>query len=429
MVEQDSAERLARVGLSLTDESSRDFSRMPTELTIGSVDFGGWQIHPVSGALRDFPGSAAYLVKINYDILLSVGTPTPTWVDAGFEFLGEDVTVVDALPRSVREATAARHYNLTADLAFSSVDDTVPGAAASPPLRENIPVPSLTPVLEVFGIGSPIIRWRHTAIGNATVPAGSQVSWLILLVPAGCREVHVRARAGYGSSPDRLRGRRPSAAPDMFTVRLPAPPTEPPPDTAPSQGAEGAFSMRMGFVVDVADYSQRTEPGQCAVQQRLAALLSDVMRDIGTTLGQCYTQGTGDGMNVFLPLATDISRALPVLLTATASRLVRDNRQHADRIKLRMATDFGPVRPAAAGFSGNTIISFGRLVDSAPIRQAVSGQSAADLAVLVSDWLFAAVVSQGYAGLDPARFTRVQAVVRNFQADAWLWTSDPGEEG
>lgn len=430
MSEQKAVTALASVGLSLADESSRDFTRAPAAVTLGSVDFGGWQIHSVAGALPDFPAGTVYLVKVNYDVLLAAGTPAPTWVEAGFEFLDEDAVVIDALPRSVWEATPARRYNLTAELAFSLADDAPPGGTVvGPPLRENIPVPPLTSVLEVLGIGSSFIRWRHIQSTDSAVPPGSQVGWLVLLVPAGCRDVQVRARAGYASTPHRLQGRQPSAAPDTFTVRLPAPPAGPPPGPGMDDSADDALSMRMGFVIDVAGYSQRTEPGQHAVQRRLTALVGEVVRDIGITLDRCYTQDTGDGMNVFLPPATDVSRALPTLLMATANRLSRDNQQYTDRIRLRMAIDFGPVRKAAAGFSGNTVISFGRLVDSEPIREAVSGPLAADLAVLVSDWLFATVVSQGYGFLDPAQFTRIQAIVRSFQADAWLWTSGPGESG
>jgi class 3 adenylate cyclase len=261
----------------------------------------------------------------------------------------------------------------------------------------------------------------------------------VLLVPAGSGELHVRACARFASTPGLLDGRRPSAAPEPFTVRLPAGRPAGSPAGRPAgslagtsaagtrvAGGPAPLSVRMGFVVDVVGYSQRTEPGQYALQRRLAALIAEVMDGIGVKLEPEYVQGTGDGMNAFLPEGTDVSRALPALLGRAAAALRRDNQRHGDRMRLRIATDLGPVRQAATGFSGNTIIAFGRLVDSAPIRDAMARHPDADLAVLVSGWLYESVVSQGYPGLDPAEFTRVQAVVKSFQADAWLWTPDQG---
>ncbi len=426
----DAAQPLARVGLCLVGESSRAFTGAPARFTIGSVDFGGWQIHPVAAMPQGFPACDAYLVKVNYDIALAADAPEPIWVDAGFEFHDEGVAVADALPRSVRKPTGASRHTLTAHLAFDVADDAAThGAALDSPLHQGIPMPPLTPIVEVFGIGGPRIRWRYTATTGAAGTAGhvgSQVSWLALLVPAGCGELHVEACAGYGSTPHRMMGMQAKATPDTFTVRLPSKLGGTPADEA---AAPAALTVRMGFVVDVVGYSKRTEPCQYAVQQRLAALIHDVLDDVGFSLDENFVQGTGDGMNVFLPTGTDISRALPGLLEATATRLGIDNQRHTDRIRLRMATDLGPVRQAAAGFSGNTIISFGRLVDSAPIRDAISDHPDADLAALVSDRLYEFVVSQGYPGLDPARFTPVRAVVKSFQAGAWLWTSLPGGSG
>ena len=441
MSEQAGLQLLAHVDLGVASESSRTFTGAPAQLTIGSVDFGGWQVHLVAASPAEFPASDVYLVKANYDVGLVTDAPAPIWVEAGFEFDDEDVSIADALPRSVRERVGACRYALTDHLAFDMTDDAIqdsllPGHL----LHRNIPMPALDPVIEVFGIGGSRIRWRHVAAAGTPGPVGSQVRWLALLVPTGCRELRARAHARYASTPHRLKGMRPGATPDTFTVRLPAQPGWPArsldgPVSAGGQdvrglgdesdlsaAAQAALTVRMGFVVDVVGYSQRTEPGQYAVQSRLTALIRDVMAELGISFDENYAQGTGDGMNVFLPAGADISRALPALLETTAARLSRDNQEHADRIRLRMATDLGPVRPASAGFSGQTIISFGRLVDSAPIRAAIADQPDTDLAALVSDWLYESVIKQGYAGVDPAQFTRVRAVVKSFQADAWLWT-------
>jgi class 3 adenylate cyclase len=415
MSEQSASPALARVSLWLDAGESRGYIGTPARFTIGWVDFGGWLVDRVAAPQPIRPDSAAYLIKVNYDVGLAPGAPPPAWVEAGFEFEDEDVAVVDALPRRVRASADARSYLLTEHLAFQEADVAVPEGF---PFRGGIVVPPLDPDIDAFGIGKSRVRWRHTTVPGTAGPVGSQTGWLVLLAPARSGELHVVATARHALAAGSLAGRRPTAAPAAFTIRLPAGP--------PAPDSPVPLSVRMGFVVDVVGYSQRTEPHQYALQQRLAALITEVMGEIGVRLEPEYVQGTGDGMNVFLPVDTDISRTLPALLASVGTRLRRDNQQHQDRIRLRVATDLGPVRPAATGFSGNTIIAFGRLVDSAPIRDAMAGHPDADLAVLVSDWLYQYFVSQGYGGLDPAEFTRVQAVVKSFQADAWLWIGPSG---
>ncbi len=135
----DAAQPLARVGLCLVGESSRAFTGAPARFTIGSVDFGGWQIHPVAAMPQGFPACDAYLVKVNYDISLAADAPEPIWVDAGFEFHDEGVAVADALPRSVRKPTGASRHTLTAHLAFDVADDAATHGAAldSPSTRAS----------------------------------------------------------------------------------------------------------------------------------------------------------------------------------------------------------------------------------------------------------------------------------------------------
>jgi class 3 adenylate cyclase len=440
MGELDALPLLARADLCLIVGDNRAYAGAPAQIAIGSVGFGGWQIYLVARTPPTFPASDAYLIKVNYDVGLTPDAPVLSWVEAGFEFADEGVAVVDALPRRVHRPVGASRYLLTEHLAFDVTgaggqDGFLVGAS----LWEGILMPPLDPDIDAFGIGGPRIRWRHASVSGAAGPAGSQVGWLALVAPSGCRELNIRACARYSSTSRRIAGRRPGATSEGCTVRLPAlgplgsltadaggsSASPIPGQLRASSPSTPPLSVRMGFVVDVVGYSERVEPAQYALQQRLAVLITEVMPTAGIQLEPEYLQGTGDGMNVFLPAGADVSRALAALLTPTATLLHHDNECHADRIRLRIATDLGPVRPAATGFSGHTIVAFGRLVDSAPIRDAITRQPDADLAVLVSDWLYAAVVSQGYADLDPSQFTRVQAVVKRFQADAWLWTSAP----
>jgi hypothetical protein len=48
----------------------------------------------------------------------------------------------------------------------------------------------------------------------------------------------------------------------------------------------------------------------------------------------------------------------------------------------------------------------------------------ASLGLIVSDYVYGAIVAHDYPGLAPDAFTSLDAVVKGYQARAWLWVSD-----
>jgi hypothetical protein len=191
---------------------------------------------------------------------------------------------------------------------------------------------------------------------------------------------------------------------------------------------EAATEMRMGFTVDVVDYSGRSAPARSALQKRLDRLVRDVLADVRLDLADLEHQRAGDSMHVILPLNADATRALPGLINSLDARLRADNGSNLDRMKLRMACDFGTFKVGANGFEGEAVIGFCRLVECSPVRQAIGPGSTAHLAVLVSEFLYQQIVRMGYTGLDHHEFAHVTAQVKGYQADAWLYTA-PGDDG
>lgn len=206
-----------------------------------------------------------------------------------------------------------------------------------------------------------------------------------------------------------------------------------PPDATPNAGSRdfhaprgsdherARVEIRMGFAVDIVDYSARSSPLKEAAQERLVRLASEVLGDLNVSSAQTPQQSTGDGMNMFLPVTAEVHRALPVLLHSWQDRLALDNQRFRDRLRLRMAAVVGPVGPSANGYTGGTIVELHRLLDSDVLRKEIDDRPAIDLAVLVSDLLYAYVVGEGYPGLDPAQFQRHFVRVKRYSAYAWLW--------
>ena len=181
------------------------------------------------------------------------------------------------------------------------------------------------------------------------------------------------------------------------------------------------MTVRIGFVVDVSSYSSRSAPAKIDLQQRVSALVVEMLSDLGLDLADTYHHGTGDGMVVFLPTEVEVHRALARLLRSASETLAEDNRRYRDRMRLRMAVVIGPLGPAAIGFSGNTIVEGGRLVDSQVLRNALTERPEADLVVLVSDQLHGYVVRERHSGLHAADFEPVTVQTKEYHSTAWLW--------
>lgn len=179
----------------------------------------------------------------------------------------------------------------------------------------------------------------------------------------------------------------------------------------------------MGFVLDVAGYGARPAPTQNEVQRRLPLLVIDSLADCGMDLGCVDHQWTGDGINVIMPADTDPTLSLPVFIRSLTTNLGADNAPSYDRIRLRMAVGVGLVEQNAAGFGGPMIVDTNRLVSSAPLRAALAAYPAADLAVAITDQVYATVIGPGYPGIPGSQFNRVNVVAKEFTGPAWIWVS------
>jgi len=181
--------------------------------------------------------------------------------------------------------------------------------------------------------------------------------------------------------------------------------------------------LRIGFVLDVAGYGTRSAPAQNEVQRRLPLLVIDSLAECGMDLDGVEHEWTGDGINAVLPADVDPTMVLPVLIRSLAANLGADNARSADRIRLRMAFGVGLVEQSAAGFGGPMIVDTNRLVGSAPLRAALAAYPSADLAVAISDQVYATVIRPGYPGIPGSQFNRVNVVAKEFTGPAWIWIS------
>jgi O-acetyl-ADP-ribose deacetylase (regulator of RNase III) len=185
-------------------------------------------------------------------------------------------------------------------------------------------------------------------------------------------------------------------------------------------------TLQMGFTVDVVGFGGRSARGREAVEHRLLAWLCQILADAGTDLDQVDHQWHGDGASVYLPSDVDPTRIVTTLVDATIRRLAEDNRRHSDRIQLRMAVTVGLLGRGIAGYTGPIVVDLARMVDASPLRQAIADEPACDLAILLSDYVYSHFVQPGYSELPATLFRRVDVVVKEFAAPAWLWVPQVG---
>ncbi|MEV4350351.1 death domain-containing protein [Actinoplanes sp. NPDC049596] len=199
---------------------------------VGAVRFGGWQIHPLDSAAFT---EDAYLVRAGIDIVTDPGVTPPEWVEAGFDLVTPGAAILDAVPHTVRAAEPARVHRLGPTLNF------VP-AGPGEPVELPIPVAAQEPALDVYGAGGPHFRWRwHSADG---VAPGHRGGWLVLLAPAGARELEVRPWAAF--APPRGHYWEPACDPVDRSVPLPGPPTRRRARAGFTGRAALAFTRRLG---------------------------------------------------------------------------------------------------------------------------------------------------------------------------------------
>jgi Protein kinase domain len=181
--------------------------------------------------------------------------------------------------------------------------------------------------------------------------------------------------------------------------------------------------LRMGFVLDVADFGARPAPARSDVQRRLPVLVSAMLAACGTGLGTVEHEWTGDGINAILPADIDPTVVLPALLRSLAALLSEDNSRSVNRMRLRMSVGIGLIEHSGAGFGGPMIIEMSRLVNSEPLRAALTAYPDAHLAVAISDQVHSAIIRPGYPGIPSGQFTPVEVTEKEFRAPAWIWIS------
>ncbi|MEU1684793.1 hypothetical protein [Micromonospora sp. NPDC005707] len=187
--------------------------------------------------------------------------------------------------------------------------------------------------------------------------------------------------------------------------------------------SEGA-AVRLCMAVDVTGYSRRRTADTERIQRDLVELLSRVRQGAGVPDSAVRPQPQGDGQFTVLPAGIDESTVIPRLVGGLGRHLraLNAGRPAEERLRMRAALHRGLVKPAANGWVGASAIAVHRILDSVPLREALTARPAVDFVLGLPDVLFQDVIRHATEPPLPADFApiTVELPAKGFVEHGWL---------
>ncbi|WP_335937826.1 hypothetical protein [Streptomyces sp. PTD5-9] len=200
----------------------------------------------------------------------------------------------------------------------------------------------------------------------------------------------------------------------------------------PHADSQEIITRHLCMAADVEKYSRLDTPGQEAFQADLVRVLEDAAALSGLDRTTWERQPQGDQEFAVLPLDAQESVVVGSYVRNLAIRLGERNANLAEseRMRLRLAIDFGVARTAALGYSGPAPVSVARYLNADQLKRVLGSLDSTDLAVIVSDRVYQDVVrlrGEGQ-GLDPSRYVKVHVREKEFSGYGWIHVPEHGPE-
>ena len=177
----------------------------------------------------------------------------------------------------------------------------------------------------------------------------------------------------------------------------------------------------LAFDVEGFSAPYRDDRARAAVRAGFYQVLRESLQAAGVPWSSGTYEDRGDGAIVLVsPLVPKVLLIDP-LLGCLCARLAEHNRtaRLAERFRLRCAVHAGEVATDEYGMAGFDLILACGLLDAAELRASLLS-SRADVATIVSDGIYRAVVRHGYRDIDPTMYHPVQVRVKQNHIHAWL---------
>ncbi|MEV7866515.1 hypothetical protein AB0P17_10495 [Streptomyces sp. NPDC088124] len=133
-----------------------------------------------------------------------------------------------------------------------------------------------------------------------------------------------------------------------------------------------------------------------------------------------HQEDRGDGILTALDPGTPSSLMVGGWLETLYQYLREHNEGSAQRLRLRIGMNAGPVLDDGRGLVGRAVDLACRLCDSPTAKRVMADAPGSDLLLVVSDWLYVNVVAEGGRQVEPEHYVRSRVRFKETDETAWL---------
>jgi hypothetical protein len=195
-----------------------------------------------------------------------------------------------------------------------------------------------------------------------------------------------------------------------------------PADTSPTPPADGQVCAL--FAVDIAGFTRpdRDDDIRMFMREELYRILERAFDGSGIPWTDCFHEDRGDGVLVIVPPGIAANGMIDPLPERLRSLIRRHNHVSCDaaQIQLRAAAHLGPVNHDGHGFAGTDVDFLFRMLDARPLKRALAS-TGADLALIVSEYVYRNIVSRHPSLVSPTAFQPIRVQVKYTRIRAWTY--------
>ena len=178
------------------------------------------------------------------------------------------------------------------------------------------------------------------------------------------------------------------------------------------------------FTVDIAGFTRpdRDDDIRLYLHEALYEILRKAFDGSGIPWADCFCEDRGDGALIVVPpdvACKGISDLLPERLRSLIRRHNHVSSQAAG-IQLRAAAHVGLVEHDGHGFVGSDINLLFRMLEARPLKR-VLARSGAELALIVSDYMYRSLICRYPSLVSPNAFRAVRFQVKHTRTVAWTY--------
>lgn len=156
------------------------------------------------------------------------------------------------------------------------------------------------------------------------------------------------------------------------------------------------------------------------MRDALYGAFGEAYGSVGVELDRIHQEDRGDGILTALDPGTPPTLMVGRWLETLYQCLREHNWSSADRLRLRVGMNLGPVFDDGRGLVGRAVDLACRLCDSPTAKQIMVDAPGADLLLVVSDWLYANVVAEGGRYVEPEHYRSAHVRFKETDETAWF---------